>query len=541
MKFGSIPLSGARGSILAHSIRTGGRTLRKGTILGLKDVEFLSQSGIDSVVAAKLAPTDLDENRAAQRIALALRSKGLKLSKPRTGRCNLVAQYDGLVQINKRLVDSLNRNNEAITVATVSPNTSIKKGDIAATVKIITFGVSEKSVSSCEKKIVANPPVILKRFKKLRIGLIQTTQSGTKKSLIQKAHQVTAQRIKALGSEFVHEIICEHSEDTVSRAITEMEKRRINVLLVLGASAITDRRDIVPQAVLIAKGRIEHFGMPVDPGNLLLLAEVRKMKILGIPGSARSPRLHGFDWILERLAAGLDVGSKDITAMGVGGLLKEIPTRPMPRKSDDTYPPIEGRDIAAIILAAGQSRRMGTRNKMLIEIEGKAMVRHSVEAIIGAGVQSVVVVTGYQPSKLKKALSNLSVKFAHNPLFNQGLSTSLQAGLKVLPSHIQGAIVMLGDMPSIQSRHIEQLISAFDPSKDRLICVPTSNGKRGNPVLWPKRFFPAIAEVSGDVGARHLIGEFSDFVVDVEMEDNAVIVDLDTPEAVDAYLQKRNQ
>ena len=89
----------------------------------------------------------------------------------------------------------------------------------------------------------------------------------------------------------------------------------------------------MPQAVLKAGGKLEHFGMPVDPGNLLLLANLKTMDILGIPGSARSPRLHGFDWILQRLAAGISVGSKDITAMGVGGLLKEIPTRPMRGKT----------------------------------------------------------------------------------------------------------------------------------------------------------------------------------------------------------------
>ncbi|MEC8622960.1 MAG: NTP transferase domain-containing protein, partial [Pseudomonadota bacterium] len=374
-------------------------------------------------------------------------------------------------------------------------------------------------------------------FKKLRVGLIQTTFPGFKNSLIEKAHQATQNRIDALGSDFSHEIICGHRKTEITAAILEMHRRKITTLLILGASAITDRRDIVPQAVLKAGGTLEHFGMPVDPGNLLLLAKLKAMHILGIPGSARSPRLHGFDWILQRLAAGISVGSKDITAMGVGGLLKEIPTRPIPRKHNENRMPTKRKNIAAIILAAGQSRRMGKENKMLIKIDGKPMVRHAVEAVMQAGINKICVVTVYQSKKLENALDGLKFKLVKNSQYSEGLSSSLKAGVNALPKSIEGALVMLGDMPRVNPTHLNLLIEAFNPDENKLICVPTSQGKRGNPVLWHKRFFSSISEVSGDVGARHLIGEYDDYVVDVEMNDNAVILDLDTPEAVQAYLK----
>ena len=539
MKFGDTPLQLAEGAILAHSQRIGGRTFKKGVVLSSDDINFFRKNGVENIVTARLGPNDLDENEAAHRLAKALETTGLKAGRAGTGRCNLIAQFDGLIQIDAKIIARLNRKNEAITIATVSPESVLKGGDIAATVKIITFGVAANHVAGCAKLIAEKRPVSLHPFSRLRIGLIQTTLSGTKQSVIEKAHHVTDDRITALGSEFAEEIICAHGEEQVTGAIRKMKQKRIGILLILGASAIADRRDVVPQAVINAGGDIDHFGMPVDPGNLMLLAHLEEMKILGIPGSARSPRLHGFDWLLQRFAAGRQVTARDITAMGVGGLLKEIPSRPMPRRSGEiSYPPNE-KNIAAVILAAGQSRRMGKRNKMLVEIDGKPMVRHIAEAIIETGAKPLVVVTGHQPEELKTALTGIDATFVHNPQFADGLSTSLKSGLGALPDNINGALIALGDMPGIAASHLNRLIAAFDPEKDQLICVPTRHGKRGNPVLWHSRFFSVMAQLSGDVGARHLIGEHADYVVDIEMDDDAVITDLDTPAALDAYLHSR--
>ena len=135
-------------------------------------------------------------------------------------------------------------------------------------------------------------------------------------------------------------------------------------MLVAGASAIVDRRDVIPAAIERRGGTIEHFGMPVDPGNLLLLGRLGEVPVLGLPGCARSPKVNGFDWVLQRLLAGLPVGAEDIMRMGAGGLLAEIPRgpyrvpAPAARRKPVAQPP-QRPAIAALILAAGQSRRMG--------------------------------------------------------------------------------------------------------------------------------------------------------------------------------------
>src|SRR5262249_23674871 len=146
-----------------------------------------------------------------------------------------------------------------------------------------------------------------------------------------------------------------HETAALARALDEVLKAGAELVLVFGASAIADRRDVIPAAVETVGGKIEHFGMPVDPGNLMLVASADGRPVLGAPGCARSPKENGFDWILARLLCGLPVTRNDITGMGVGGLLMEIVTRPQPREGEEQA----GRRIAAIVLAAGRSTRMG--------------------------------------------------------------------------------------------------------------------------------------------------------------------------------------
>jgi molybdenum cofactor cytidylyltransferase len=338
---------------------------------------------------------------------------------------------------------------------------------------------------------------------------------------------VTAQRIWAAGGRLVSEARCDH---TVPALAERIRASHADLVLIAGASAITDRRDVLPAAVEAAGGTVEHFGMPVDPGNLLLLARQGERPVLGLPGCARSPKLNGFDWVLQRLAAGVPVRRADIMGMGVGGLLMEIATRPQPR---DAAPPARPGEVAAIVLAAGQSRRMGEDNKLLALVDGRPMVTHVVDAMLASRASPVIVVTGHQADRVREALADRPVQWCHNPDFAEGLSTSLRAGLDALPD-VEGVLVALGDMPRIKAAQIDRLIAAFHPTEGRAICVPTVRGKRGNPVLFATRFVPEMRQLSGDVGARHLIGAHAEEVVEIEMDDDAALLDIDTPAALAA-------
>jgi len=274
--------------------------------------------------------------------------------------------------------------------------------------------------------------------------------------------------------------------------------------------------------------------MPVDPGNLTLLARLGATHVIGLPGSARSPRLHGSDYVLLRLAAGLDVASADIARMGVGGLLKEIPTRPMPRARAAAAPAALPR-IAAVVLAAGRSTRMRGPNKLMADIDGAPLLRRVAEAVAGAGLAETVVVTGHEHAKIEAAIAGLPLRTVRNRKFAGGLSTSLRAGVAALGPAIDGALVCLGDMPDVDAALVARLVAAFAPDKGKDIVVPVRGGRRGNPVLIGKRHFPAIKKLEGDVGARELIQARADAVTEVEAGGDAAFVDLDTPEALAEY------
>jgi molybdenum cofactor cytidylyltransferase len=541
MKFGEVALDNAAGTILAHSVRLSDGVLRKGRHLDADDITRMRDSGLSTVTVAELEDGDLDENAAALRLAEALHIPGLSASGGRTGRANLRAESAGVALIDAETIHRMNAVDEALTISTVRPFDAVSAGQVTATVKLITFGLPAATVDTCAAIAQADgPPVRIAPYDtSLKIGLVQTVLPGLKDSIIAKATATTGSRLAEMGLAINHERHCAHAVSAVTDALAEMSATGCDIVLVLGASAIVDRRDIVPTAVSAAGGEIEHLGLPVDPGNLMLFARLGEMRVLGIPGSARSPRLHGFDWVLQRLVAGLTVTREDLTRMGVGGLLKEMPGRPMSREDEDMPDdiPEDAKPIGALLLAAGQSRRMGKANKMLVEIDGTPMVVHAARALIASGAAPIVVVLGHEPAAVEAALQGLPVTFVRNPDYADGLSTSLKAGLAALPDHCSGAVIALGDMPGVTAADIDSLIDAFDPVAGHTICVPTHHSKRGNPVLWGRRYFAEMAGVSGDVGARHLIGENADQVVEVPRDNPGVLIDLDTPEAVAAHLR----
>jgi molybdenum cofactor cytidylyltransferase len=530
MKFGAVPVGEAEGGVAVHSIRKDGFVLKKGTRIGPAEIASLRAVGIDDITVARLEPGDVSEDAAAAEIASAVAGDGVRIEDAFTGRVNLFAEHAGVLVVDKAAVDHLNRVDESITFATLAAYAPVVEGEMIATVKIIPFAVAAAARDAAVAAArTATPLIHVAPYRIRKIGVVSTLLPGLADKVIAKTLKVTADRLKPAGAAIVAERRVPHEAAALAAALEEVEKSGAELILVFGASAIADRRDVIPAAIETVGGTIEHFGMPVDPGNLMLVGDIQGRPVLGAPGCARSPKENGFDWILARLLAGLPVTRDDITGMGVGGLLMEIVTRPQPREA----PQPDGRRVAAIVLAAGRSTRMGGPNKLLADIKGKPLVRIAAEQALRSRADGVIVVTGHQRERVEQALAGLNVRFVHNPDFAQGLSTSLRAGLAAVPPETDGAVVCLGDMPQVRAEMIDRLIAAFDPARGALIVVPTVEGKRGNPVLWSRRFFPELSQLEGDVGARHLIGTYGEALVELPA-DPGMFVDVDTPEALSA-------
>jgi molybdenum cofactor cytidylyltransferase len=530
MKFGAVPVDEAEGCVAVHSIRQSGLVLKKGTLIRKAEIAALKAAGIGEIVVARIEPGDVAEDAAAAEIAAAVAGEGVHVERAFTGRANLFAETAGVLVVDKNAIDRLNQVDESITFATLPAYKSVVAGEMIATVKIIPFAVAEKARDAA--LVIANaarPLVRIAPYRIRKIGVVSTLLPGLASKVIEKTLKVTEERLAAAGATVVAERRVPHEQRALARAIEEVLGEGAELVIVFGASAIADRRDVIPAAVEAIGGRIEHFGMPVDPGNLLLVAAARGRPVVGAPGCARSPKENGFDWVLMRLLAGLEVPRTAITGMGVGGLLMEIVTRPQPRAEP---PAAAGRRIAAVVLAAGRSTRMGGPNKLLAEIAGRPLLRIVVEEALASRASPVIVVVGHERAEVENALAGLRVQLVHNPDFAQGLGTSLKAGIAAVPAEADGAIICLGDMPQVDASLIDRLIAAFDPDRGALIVMPTVEGRRGNPVLWSRRFFPDLMAIEGDVGARHFIGRYSEAVLEVPLEGRAALVDVDTPEAL---------
>lgn len=537
MTFGAVAVRDAVGAVLAHTLRAGDRVLKKGRVLSESDVEALEASGHREVVCARLDPGELAEDMAAARVATALAGAGTRLERAHTGRTNLHAVVDGLVAVDAAAIARANAIDEAITVATVPELAPARAGEMVATVKIIPFAAREASVDAAAEAV--HGAVAIQPWRGCRGGLVLTRFSGTPPVLLDRAAAAQRTRMLRCGGALVGELRVAHDTDDVAAAIGRLAAGGLDPILVLGASAIMDRRDVIPAALERAGGEVLRLGMPVDPGNLLMLGRLGAASVIGVPGCARSLKPSGFDWVLQRVCAGVPIAAGDVAGMGVGGLLDEITIRPWPRSEvpagPDGWPDDRGQGkprIAAVVLAAGRASRMGS-NKLIAELDGEPIVRRTVRAVLGSRARPVVVVTGHEGEAVRAALAGLDVQFAHNPDFALGMSTSLRVGVAAVGA-VAGALICLGDMPKLEPRHLDAVIDAYRAGDPDEIIVPTCDRKRGNPVLWPQSYFAEIAELTGDVGARALIDRHAEQVRLLAIDDPAILVDIDTPAALAA-------
>ncbi len=532
MKFGRVSLDEARGAILAHTVRWEAGAVRKGRVLDEEVIRRLRSGGIREVVAAHAEPGDTSENEVSERIAAALvpepDAQQLRRARPGAGRANIFAAANGVLRVRKDVVYALNAIDESITLATLADHARVRAGSMAATVKIIPYSVPESTVGEAESILRANPPAIAVAPVEVRnAALLLTRSEWTPEKLGQKGVDAVRTRLNALGVPLFETRTVPHEVKPLASALAESTAE---LVLILGDSATSDRNDVAPEAIRGAGGGIVRFGMPVDPGNLLLLASLGDgRQVMVLPGCVRSPKMNGADWVLERIACGIEVSSEDIAGMGVGGLLHEIPLRPAPRVGGTIAP--SDPNVSVLLLAAGLSRRMKGAHKLLIDAGGQPLASRVTTSLKGSRVREIIAVTGHKADLVEQAISASGVtgiRFLRNANYAEGIGASIRAGMGALSSETDAVLIALADMPGVDAHLVDRLIGEFDPEKDRAICRPVApGGAPGHPVLFGRRFFEALEALGGDRGARDVVGENSGYVVDIPVDASAAI-DLDT-------------
>lgn len=320
MKFGPVPREAALGHILAHSEQGAHGKIPKGQVLTAEDLTALSH--LTHLTTAELAPNDIPENQAAAHLARALLpdDPGLELTPPHAGRVNLTATRPGILSLDPAQVLVLNRLDPALTLATLPQHARVAPGTLVGTVKVITYAVASDTLTHA---LTIAPNLRILPVTRPRTTLILTSTT-TPDKLLQKGRDAVSRRLLRLGMQLAETHRLPHDEALIAEAIAGSTS---DLILILTGAATSDLYDTAPQALRRAGGQVQRFGMPVDPGNLLFLGSLGDTPVIGLPGCTRSPALNGADWVLERIACGLTVTDDDIAAMGVGGLLKEIPIR----------------------------------------------------------------------------------------------------------------------------------------------------------------------------------------------------------------------
>ena len=289
MKFGSFPLDDAVGGILAHTLRLpDDSVIRKGTVLDDELIDVMHAASMKEVMAALPEEGDVLENPAARHIALQFTSPSLRTDEARTGRVNFFASCNGVFRVSPTIINQINAVDPGITFATLPDYAEVNVGRMVATIKIIPYAVTEESLRKIDA-ITQSEAIFVSAYSQKKIGLISTLLPGTKPNVLQKTRKVLEQRLALSGSVLVDELQVFHTQDAVTDAIRKLADKS-DMLILFGASAISDIDDVIPDAIRQAGGQNVRFGMPVDPGNLLLLSELEGKPVLGAPGCARGPR-----------------------------------------------------------------------------------------------------------------------------------------------------------------------------------------------------------------------------------------------------------
>jgi len=333
VEFGPVPTEHLVGCILGHNLRLPTGVLKKGRVLSREDVEHIDAAGLTAVTVARLGADDVIESLAAQRLAHSICGVGIECEEPFTGRVNLHATRAGILKIDTATANALLDIDEGLTFSTLVPGSTVWAHQLVATAKVIPFAVLGAVVGRWERRARSQPPCIaVAPFHPHSATFIQTCLPGTHETVLERASASMRARLAARGSELETEVRCAHERSEIALQISGAVSAGADLIAILGASQTADRADVVPRAIVEAGGVVHRFGLPMDPGNLTLIASVGDVTVLGVPGCARSARPSGFDRVLDRALAGTRAGDIEVVSLGVGGLLKEIASRPQPRR-----------------------------------------------------------------------------------------------------------------------------------------------------------------------------------------------------------------
>lgn len=531
MKYGEYPVYDALGVELTHPVKCQDKTLKKGHVLTSSDIGRLKYAGIKTVVGARFSSNDIHPETAADILLKTMVGDYLRYTLPdESGYCEVFADIDGVFVFDPDRLKRLNAHCEDFCVITVQPYLPVYKGQLVANLRLFSPAVDADVLNQAITKISGTGALFkIAPYAFCKIGYVRTVAAGTTPDPIDA--DALEKRFAAYGFSIVHSTMCAHDSESVEKAVRDALDARAGIVLVESPFPPLNREDTVPKAFKESAADIDQLGWCLDTGVPLVLGHKGDAKLLGFcAGDADQPAL---DVLLRYLATGSLPATDTLPMFAMNGIsLSRMTKRITPEQMENSVSVgavSDSEKIAVVILAAGASRRMIGSNKLLEPLNGLPMIEHAVRSALLSEADYVVAVTGHDAMFVERRLEKYDVKIVRNPDYVSGVLGSIRLGLAVLPPDIAGAVILPADMPAFTEEYINRLIDAFDAkSKRPPVVLPTFDGIRHNPVLWPRDLFKVAKPVPEDAHWTPALIEHTDYIREIPLKDDLPLTDINT-------------
>lgn len=518
MKTDFFPTYDAIGVCLTHPLKLSGRLLPAGHCLTQADTSLLRMTGTKEIYGCRPDNDDIPVDTALDMLAAVMGGEQTARPAAEDKRLSFYATTVGLSCFDRERVDRFNRQHPGLSLSTIPPFEQVERGQLLATLSCTDFFMPEKTVTRCQKQMAEGPLVTVSPYREKKIALIQPSLQGVKQRRGTDYADIITHRLQDLcGYGLYRDYRCPHTIDALEKHIRLAFVEGAELILIAPQTPTSGANDILPTALDYAGGEIVQFGFAAAPGSDAFFGRCQGHIVVGLPGPLEESH-EAVDMILLRLMADIPFSYHGAYTPGTGGQL----TLEAPLAEEDIAPLFvglpekDGARIPTIILAAGKSTRLPD-NKLLENVAGKTVLEWTLDAVLDSKTAPVIVVTGYEADKITPLLKERDVRTVFNPHYEDGVATSIEAGLKAAPADTDAVLLLSGDMPGITTEIIDTLCAAFDPASPQL-CLPSVDGQHANPGLWPVDLLDNIRLVPENAAKRHIFMEVMSRIQEVNFD-----------------------
>lgn len=546
MKCDEFDINVAENLRLFNDIKLGGMVYPRGHALTKEDIIVFKMHGIRRIFGAFMEEGDISAAPALGIVAAKLCGEGTAYGVGEDGICRIVAVEDGIFINNEYRDGKFNRLHPHLFLNTVAPYSLIKEGEVIASLELTVPVISQNEIDEVIFKLSGNTELLsVSPLKPLKAGLVyaRLQDNAAETRHFTAVVKKLVRDFAALQIDFSNEYNAGYTREQTADAVEDALRAENDVIFVLGALPTACLEDVIPSAMNKIVDEIVCRSIPQVNASDLIIARKRGKTVIALPYNYDSAETSLINRCIK-----LALFSEKPTAA-------DFEHRQLPEQKAGVVLDAEQRSgfiasqghgrrkkkasIGAIVLAAGIGSRTG-RNKLMVEVEeGVPLFMKAVNAAIGSDASPVFVITGYHDDEMQEYLENVDVNVIYNPAYRSGVRTSIELGLKSVPSFCDGAMIIPADMPNLTAEDLNKLIAVFDPKAEKQLCMFTAKGVKSNPVIWSSSLFDKADIVPENANVRPVFMEHADYTSTVELKGKNKLLDVNYPSDLEQVALKQ--